>query len=297
MTGTASPNGTDSVQVSIEVDVSPAEAFCAFAEQIDQWYVLDRHTVPDFTRTVAIVFEPYVGGRLLDVHDASTGEGRELARVTAWVPGARLAFVDNRRTEVEVSFTAAGDGTRVTLAHRGFDRLPPEEAEHVRRYGWHATLLPWFGTWLRSRPTTSDTENSDAARTGDHPMTFTAVTPYLYYADAGAALAWLERVFGFGPVQSTTDDAGVVQEGEIAVGTSGLKVDVCGRQPGPDEGAGALLIVSVSDVDSLYERIRGEDVEVSEPKDEAYGPRQIHCTDPWGYRWYFWTGEAHYPEP
>ena len=30
-------------------------------------------------------------------------------------------------------------------------------------------------------------------------MTFLAVTPYLYYADAGVALDWLERVFGFGP--------------------------------------------------------------------------------------------------
>ena len=30
------------------------------------------------------------------------------------------------------------------------------------------------------------------------------------------------------------------------------------------------------------------------PKDEAYGPRTCHVTDPWGYQWYFWQGEATY---
>jgi len=277
-----STTSTDAVQASIEVAVDPAAAFAAFTDDIDQWYVVDEHTVPDFTRTKAIRFEPYVGGRLLDVHDAATGEGRAIATVTAWEPGDRLAFTDARETTVEVTFAPSDYGTRVTLVHSGLDRLPNSEAEHVRRYGWHATLLPWFELWHR--------RDSDQAA-----ISFGAAAPYLYYAEAGAALDWLERVFGWGPQHRMTDDSGNVQEGSIDVGP-GHRIDVSGRPPGPYEGGGALLIVAVSDVAALHERIVAAGAEVSEPKDEAYGPRQIHCTDPSGYRWYFWQGEARYPD-
>ncbi len=124
-------------------------------------------------------------------------------------------------------------------------------------------------------------------------MTFLAVTPYLYYADAAAALDWLEAVFGFGPRQVVTDADGRVSEAEIAVGA--VRVMMTGRAPGPDEGGGALVIVSVTDVDALRDRILAAGVGVVEPKDEEYGPRTIHVTDPWGYRWYFWQGDAVYP--
>jgi len=270
---------TDAVQTSIEVAVDPAAAFAAFTDDIDQWYVVDEHTVPDITRTKAIRFEPYVGGRLLDVHDETTGEGRAIATVTDWEPGERLAFTDARETTVEVTFVASGDGTRVTLVHSGLDRLPGDEAEHVRRHGWQATLLPWFEQWHG---------RADG-------ITFGTVTPYLYYADAGAALDWLERVFGWGPQHRMTDASGAVREASIEVGP-GHRIDICGRESGPNEGGGALLIVAVSDVDALHERIAAAGVEVSDPNDEAYGPRQIHCTDAGGYRWYFWQGQARYPE-
>jgi uncharacterized glyoxalase superfamily protein PhnB len=55
-----------------------------------------------------------------------------------------------------------------------------------------------------------------------------------------------------------------------------------------------LNIVTVDDVDALYAHIRSTGVELEEPKDEAYGPRSINVTDPWGYRWYFWQGHAVY---
>ena len=138
-----------SVSVSVDVEVAPDAAFEVFTAEIDQWYVIDKHTMPDVTRTVAIRFEPHVGGRLLDVHDARTGEGREMGRVTAWEPGRRLIFVDGRGTEVEVTFATHGAGTRVTLEHRGLDRVPPAEREHVGRYGWRL-LLDWYRNYLRS---------------------------------------------------------------------------------------------------------------------------------------------------
>jgi len=132
-----------SVSASVDVALAPAEAFDVFANEIDAWYHVDRFTVPDFTRTVAIRFEPHVGGRLLDVYDAATGAGREMGRVTAWEPGRLLAFADNRDTQVEVRFEASEYGTRVTVEHRGLDQLPSDVAEHVRRYGW-ILLIAWY---------------------------------------------------------------------------------------------------------------------------------------------------------
>jgi uncharacterized protein YndB with AHSA1/START domain len=41
---------------------------------------------------VGLRFEPFVGGRFLEVYDEATGEGFEIGRVTDWQPGRRLAY-------------------------------------------------------------------------------------------------------------------------------------------------------------------------------------------------------------
>jgi hypothetical protein len=132
------------VRVSIDVDVDPATAFSVFTDEIDAWYRRGRHTFYDPDRAVAIRFEPRVGGRLLEVYDAATGDGREMGRVTVWEPGRRLVFVDRRDTEVDVGFEpVSAETTRVTLEHRGLERLADTDAEKHARYGWRL-LLPWF---------------------------------------------------------------------------------------------------------------------------------------------------------
>jgi uncharacterized protein YndB with AHSA1/START domain len=131
---------SDRVEVSVDVAVSPEVAFDVFTREIDAWYRVDTVTLPDITRTAAIRFEPRLGGRLLDVHDLASGEGRELGRITAWEPGRRLAFTDNEGSEVDVSFEPAESGTRVTLVQRGPDG---ERAGELRRAGW-AALAPLY---------------------------------------------------------------------------------------------------------------------------------------------------------
>jgi hypothetical protein len=138
------------VRVSIDVHVEPATAFEVFTDEIDAWYKRDRHTFYAPDRAIAIRFEPRVGGRLIEVYDAATGDGREMGRVTVWEPGRRLAFVDGRDTEVDVTFVPSAAGsTRVTLEHRGFERLPDHEAEQHARYGWRL-LVPWYEAHLRA---------------------------------------------------------------------------------------------------------------------------------------------------
>ncbi len=141
---------TDSVTVSIDVAVDPDTAFEVFTGEIDSWYQRGPHSWRFPDRAVGIRFEPYVGGRLLEVHDRETGEGFAFGKVLAWEPGARLVFADlvssappDALTEVEVRFEAAGNGTRVTLEHRGLDGLSPDVAAQKRMYGWQTTLR-WY---------------------------------------------------------------------------------------------------------------------------------------------------------
>jgi uncharacterized glyoxalase superfamily protein PhnB len=124
---------------------------------------------------------------------------------------------------------------------------------------------------------------------------FTGITAYLYYPDGDAAAEWLTSVLGFGPATAGARDAdGRWLEGKIEAGPA--QIDISGgKEPGPDTGAGSLLIVGVTDVDAQYRRIAATGAEIDPPRDEPYGPRTCHVTDPWGYRWYFWQGEARYP--
>jgi len=119
-------------------------------------------------------------------------------------------------------------------------------------------------------------------------MAFLSVTPYLRYPDADAAAEWLSRAFGFGPAQCVRNAEGRWTEGTLQVGAG--RVDLSGS------GAAdrALLIIGVDDVDDLYRRITEAGVDIDSPRDEPYGPRSCHVTDPWGYQWYFWQGDARY---
>jgi uncharacterized protein YndB with AHSA1/START domain len=145
----SAPN-TNTVSVSVDVAVDPATAFEVFTEEIDSWYQRGPYSWKYPDRAVGIRFEPYVGGRLLEVHDPATGEGFASGEVLVWEPGRRLVYADlvssappDPRTEVEVRFEAVGGGTRVTLEHRGLDALPPDVAAQKRKYGWQ-TVLRWF---------------------------------------------------------------------------------------------------------------------------------------------------------
>ena len=137
-----------SVVRAVEVPVDPATAFRLFTDEIGEWYEGGRYSwnVPE--RAVGIRFE---GGRLLELHD--DGDAYEMGRVSVWEPGERLAFAyrsvhlpDELATEVEVRFEAAGEGTRVTLEHRGLDRLPPDEYARWQDRAW-VQFMRWFAVY------------------------------------------------------------------------------------------------------------------------------------------------------
>ena len=142
-----------SVRVTIYVALDPRTAFEVFTAEIDEWYHRGPHNFFDPVRAVAIRFEPGVGGRLLEVYDEATGEAREMARVEVWEPGARLLLRDSRDTEIDVTFEVSGVETKVTLEHRGLERLPAAEAESHARFGGRL-LIAWFSEYMRERTPT-----------------------------------------------------------------------------------------------------------------------------------------------
>ena len=177
----------------------------------------------------------------------------------------------------------------MAIEQRGLDRLPPDEAEHVRRFGWRL-LLGWFAESVTGRPRPRREEppmtDTTTSTTGAAPVAVQGVTPYLYYADAGAGLDWLARVFGFEETVRYVDDDGVVHESEMRIGAS--TIQLCGRAPDPDQGSGLLLIVHVDDVDAMHARVVAAGVDAPPPEQKPYGPRTFTVTDPWGYHWDFW---------
>lgn len=142
------------VRLSVTVAAPPERAFAVFTERFAGWWPLDLHSIavddPEPGREgetpVAAVIEPREGGRVFE----RLADGTELGwgDVTVWEPPRRLVLSWNpsRRerphTEVEVTFGPEGDGTRVTLEHRGWERLGPGGAEARGNYasGWPRTL-------------------------------------------------------------------------------------------------------------------------------------------------------------
>lgn len=127
--------------VSVRVAVPPAAAFAMFTDEIDQWWRRGpkfRHA--GMAAETRIAIEQGVGGAVFEAWRDSKGEHvQELGRVTAWDPPHRLVFgwrnatfAPLEHTEVEVTFTAMGRGTLVTVRHRGWESL---RQDHPARHG------------------------------------------------------------------------------------------------------------------------------------------------------------------
>lgn len=126
---------------------------------------------------------------------------------------------------------------------------------------------------------------------------FQGVSPYLYYEDASAALAWLARTFGFIERSRYVDAYGVVQEAEMTAGDTVIMLTGVGsgyweskQVPGP---VGQMCVVYVDDVDAHWTRARDAGVDTPAPQDRPYGARVYTVDDLGGHSWAFWqlTGE------
>jgi len=119
----------ETVTRSVLVRLDPEAAFELFVDRFGEWWPKDSHHILDSPAADAVL-EPHEGGRWYeraeDGSECDWGRVLEVHRpdriVLAWQLTPDWKFDPDRgnATQVEVTFTAEGDGTRVTLEHSGF---------------------------------------------------------------------------------------------------------------------------------------------------------------------------------
>jgi uncharacterized protein YndB with AHSA1/START domain len=139
---------TETIHKEIFVDASPETAFRVFTEEIARWWPLEKYGIFLEDRGT-VAFEDREGWKLVerakDGRDTVWGEVLDYEfssrlRMT-WHPGWN-PDADDTPGEIEVTFTADGDGTVVVLEHRGWEKMKAKRREARPGYdrGWDEVL-------------------------------------------------------------------------------------------------------------------------------------------------------------
>ena len=117
------------------------------------------------------------------------------------------------------------------------------------------------------------------------------VVPYLLYEDAGAAMDWLIRVFGFAERVRDRESDGTVRHGELLVGDGGV---IMLGSPGTGFQGPASLgevtqlqCITITGLLAHRERAQAAGADVSEISVRAGRAHSYTVDDPEGHRWYF----------
>jgi uncharacterized glyoxalase superfamily protein PhnB len=117
------------------------------------------------------------------------------------------------------------------------------------------------------------------------------VVPYLLYADAGAAMDWLIKVFAFTERARDMGSDGRIRHGELVLGGGGVIMlgSPGANFAGPAQlgAATQLLCITVTDLHAHRERARAAGASVSEVSVRAGSASSYTVDDPEGHRWYF----------
>lgn len=134
-----SKQATDlTVRRSITVARSLEDAFRVFTDDIGRWWPVETHSIgKDGRPAETAAIDGREGGRFYE----RTGSGTEhWGTILVWEPPSRIVISwelkpERPPTEIEVRFTKEGDGTRVDLEHRGFERLGDQAEGVAASYG------------------------------------------------------------------------------------------------------------------------------------------------------------------
>lgn len=150
----------DKVRVQTFVRVPIQQCFDVFTLEIDSWWRRGRAYRVGGKHEGALHLEPRVGGRVFQEYGERGSSVHEIGNITAWDPPAHFSFTwrginfvqSDPSTTVEVWFEASGEGTRVTLEHRGFASL---RDDHPVRHGepvveFIAEIGRWWGSLVTS---------------------------------------------------------------------------------------------------------------------------------------------------
>lgn len=262
--------GNASVASEVDVAVDPMTAFTVFTDEINLWWIRGPINNWDSARVVELRCEPGVGGRLLEIYDEASGDALELARITAWEPGVRLAWdssVDD--VQLEVQFRAVGHGTRVRV-----EATIPAGGKDSGGTAFVRMTPPWFGAWCAKRDRVPH-ELRDTDR----------LALAVYYARPGTAARWLRDAFGFEPAGNMPDPGDERGDWtEFRIGNCSLMVFK--REDADSAGGPATRVpwVFVDDLETHFANARAQGAKIVEPIHQ-HGYRAYVADDLEGHRW------------
>lgn len=136
----------------MRVPATPSMAFDRFVHKMGSWWPLDTHGLLD--RPMDVIVEGIVGGGVVE-RDAS-GEEARWAVVTRWDPPRCLELAWHpgeavvRAQDVVITFVPEEAGTRVTITHRGWQRVGIRAATYRDAYalGWPPVLERFRSSFL-----------------------------------------------------------------------------------------------------------------------------------------------------
>lgn len=124
-----------------------------------------------------------------------------------------------------------------------------------------------------------------------------SIYPVLQYRDAPAAIAWLQRAFGFRIAANHPDETGGVTHAELALGNGMVMLGSC-KEDGPfalktprEAGLSTQSVyIVVAEVDALFALAQTAGAEIVWGiRDTDYGSRDFTARDPEGHLWSFGT--------
>jgi uncharacterized glyoxalase superfamily protein PhnB len=213
---------------------------------------------------------------VLEIYNEDPEDALELARITDWQPGRRLAWnssVDDVQTEI--NFQAQGAATLVTvtatIAEGGVDRGGTS---------WTRTVPKWLARWIERRDDSPHVVK-DLARLGVG----------IYYARPAAAARWLADTFGFDspdPLPTDLDPLPESEHGhpwiEFRIGNSSLMIF---KQTEPSGGQAHETWVYVDRIEEHFVRARQAGAVILQELDAPWGLPMYVAEDPEGNRWTF----------
>ena len=130
------------------------------------------------------------------------------------------------------------------------------------------------------------------------------IVPFIGYEDAAAAIAWLERAFGFVEDRSArSEEDGTITHAELSLGGATIYLSTPQDYASPRRMRESSelakraydnpwvidgLFVRVDDIDAHYERARSAGAAIlREPEDPGIGHRIYSAEDLEGHRWMF----------
>lgn len=119
-----------------------------------------------------------------------------------------------------------------------------------------------------------------------------ALRSAVFYQDPKAALAWLEKAFGFELSMLLEDADGAVAHSQMSHGDSYVMVgqEWSADHKSPKSVGGkntqTVHIQIDSDLDAHFDRAKAAGAEIlAEPETQFYGDRTYRCRDPEGHIW------------